>query len=81
LQRKYPTYYIKAEGEVDAAYVKDKKFWPIEVKWTQQLRHSDLKQIQKYRNARIFAKVNNLTTTMDIPTIPIPLAMLDLEEY
>ena len=81
LQRKYPTFYIKAEGEVDVAYVKNKKFWPIEVKWTQQLRHNDLKQIRKYPNARIFAKVNSITTTMDIPTIPIPLAMLDLDEY
>ncbi|MDQ2994083.1 MAG: ATP-binding protein [Pseudomonadota bacterium] len=81
LQRKYPTFYIKAEGEVDVAYVKDKKFWPIEVKWTKQLRHNELKQIRKYPNARIFAIVNRITTTMDISTIPIPLAMLDLEEY
>ncbi|MCK4818855.1 ATP-binding protein, partial [bacterium] len=32
--RKYPTFYIKAEGEVDIAYIYDKRFFPVEVKWT-----------------------------------------------
>lgn len=76
--RHYPTYYIKAEGEVDVAYVCDGKFWPVEVKWTTQLRSNDLKQITKYKNAKIFAKVNHITTTMNVPTIPIPIALLDL---
>lgn len=44
-RRKYPTYYISAEGQVDLAYVDQNQFWPIEIKWTQQLRPKDLKQI------------------------------------
>ena len=31
-RRYYPTYYIKAEGEVDIAYIDKKRFWPIEIK-------------------------------------------------
>ena len=44
-RRHYPTYYIKAENEVDIAYIDNDKFWPVEVKWTNQLRPNDLKQI------------------------------------
>ena len=45
------------EGEVDVAYVDKNRFWPIEVKWRNQMRAKDLKQITKYKNSRIFAKV------------------------
>lgn len=55
-RRWYPIYYIKAEGEVDVAYIHEKRFWPVEVKWTQQLRNKDLKQIQKYNNGIILSK-------------------------
>jgi uncharacterized protein len=77
--RKYPTYYIKAAGEVDIAYVKDKRFWPVEVKWTNQIKSSDLKQIQKYNNSQIFCKINELgEKTKGIETIPLPLALARL---
>ena len=52
-RRDLPTYYIKAKGEVDIACVKEKKLVPIEVKWTAQLRPSQLKHIQKYGNGQI----------------------------
>lgn len=80
IRRKYPTYYIKSDGEVDIAYVKNKKFWPIEIKWTEQIRSHDLKQIKKYSNAQIFAKVNAITTTLHIPTLPLPVGLLELEK-
>jgi len=55
-RRFYPTYYIKAKGEVDIACVQGKQFCPIEVKWTSQLRPGELKQIRKYPNGRIWKK-------------------------
>ena len=54
--RRYPTYYIKGAGEVDIAYIKDGRFWPVEIKWTSQLRPKTLKQISKYANSRILAR-------------------------
>jgi len=33
-RRYYPTFYIKAEGEVDLAYIDRNRFHPVEVKWT-----------------------------------------------
>lgn len=56
VRRFFSTYYIKAEGEVDIAYLKNNKFWPIEIKWTNQIRSKDLNQILKYKNHLIVTK-------------------------
>ncbi|MBY0462405.1 MAG: ATP-binding protein [Alphaproteobacteria bacterium] len=77
-QRFYPCYYIKAEGEVDLAYVDQGRFFPIEVKWTQQLRPKDLKQVKKYPNALILTKSNIREGNIDnMPTQPVPLHLYD----
>ena len=74
--RIYPTFYIKAEGEVDVAYVDNNRFWPIEVKWTNQLKPKDLKQIGKYVNGRIFYKGDSPESTInDIPATSLPLGL------
>lgn len=55
--RMHPTYYIKGDGEVDIAIVEGSTFRPIEVKWTGQVRSTDLKQARKYRNSMICSKL------------------------
>lgn len=75
-RRFYPTYYIKAEGEIDVAYVHNNKFWPIEVKWRNQLRPTDLKQISKYKNAKVFSKVYQQTHINGLIIEPLPLALI-----
>lgn len=77
-RRHFPTYYIKSEGEVDIAYVHKNRFWPIEVKWTQQIRPKDLKQISKYKNGMIYAKTKNLGKVNDVALIPLVIALLVL---
>ena len=77
--RHYPTYYIKGEGEVDIAYVKDGRFWPVEVKWTGQLRPKALKQIGKYVNSRILARRSAPTKIGGIPVEFLPQTLLRLE--
>jgi len=77
----YPTYYLKAEGEVDIAYIAQQRFWPIEVKWTQQLRAKDLKQVLKYPNSRIFTKVRQRGSLQGIPTEPLPWALFNLVNH
>lgn len=79
-RRFYPTYYIKAKGEVDVAYINNGRFWPIEIKWTNQLRPKDLKQIQKYPNSKILTKTNSKGYIFDIETEPVPLNLLRLKE-
>lgn len=73
------TFYIKAEGEVDVAYVDAETYWPIEVKWTNQLRSKDLKQVLKYKNAQIWAHVDYCRTLDNIPVLPLPWALLRLK--
>jgi uncharacterized protein len=77
-RRYYPTYYIKAEGEVDIAYVDQNRFWPLEVKWTKQLRPKNLKQIAKYPNGCILTRSRQHGHILGIPTEPLPLAILRL---
>lgn len=79
-RRFYPTFYIKAEGEVDIAYVKDERFWPVEVKWTQQLQKSELKQLAKYPNGIVLTKKKERDFLDSFSTIPLPLALYNLEE-
>jgi predicted AAA+ superfamily ATPase len=56
-RRWFATYYIKGvSGEVDIAYVREKKFHPIEIKWTTQIRTQDLKQIGKYQDSLVLTK-------------------------
>lgn len=78
-RRFFPTYYIKAEGEVDVAYVNQRKFWPVEVKWTEQLRSNDLKQICKYKNGNIYAKSYEVTRFQTVPVLPLPLALMQID--
>ena len=75
-RRIYPTYYIKAKGEVDIAYVDKNQFWPVEVKWSTQLRPKQLKQITKYSNGLILSRSRQQGVIHGIPTIPLPLALL-----
>lgn len=74
--RCFPTYYIKAAGEVDIAYVDGGRFWPVEIKWTRQVRPGELKQIGKYPNGRILTRRRQSGRIGSLPTAPLPLALL-----
>ena len=77
--RRYPTYYIKGQGEVDIAYVAGGRFWPVEVKWTQQLRPKAMKQIARYDNGRILAASPSPGEISGVRSEYLPLALLRLE--
>ena len=75
-RRAHPTYYIKAGGEVDVAYVRDGRFWPVEVKWTNQLRPKDIKQVARYANAEIWGKGRQVGELNGVKVLPLPLRLL-----
>jgi predicted AAA+ superfamily ATPase len=77
-RRYYPTYYLKAEQEVDVVYVKNRKIFPVEVKWTNQLRWDELKYLKKYESPRIAAKVEQQQSLNGLEVIPIPELLLNL---
>lgn len=77
-RRLFPTFFIKAEGEVDVAYVDGNRFWPIEIKWTGQLRPKQLKQIRKYPNPLILTKSRQPGEIMGVPSRPLPVELLGI---
>lgn len=77
--RFYATYYIKAEGRIDLAYIKDQTFWPVIVTWNNQVRPKSLKQIQKYNNGKILTKTHRSGIIESIRTEPLPLVLWKLE--
>ena len=79
-RRRYATYYIKADSEVDIAYVDGDNFWPIEIKWTSQLRPADLKQILKYKNGVIWTQLKSKGQIKHTPKLPLPWALLCSKE-
>jgi len=77
-RRRFPSFYVKAKGEVDLAYVTAGTFHPVEVKWTEQLRPKDLKQIRKYPNGIIAARTSHLSRLEDTLVVPLPVMLLRL---
>ena len=76
--RFYPTYYIKAQAEVDVAYVRDGRFWPVDVKWTSQLRPKAIKQIARYDTGEIWSKSRKPGEINGVPVLPLPVQLLRL---
>ena len=75
-RRAHPTFYIKAQGEVDVAYVQGGRFWPIEVKWTNQLRPKALKQIARYPNGEVWGKGRKPSEVNSVAVLPLPIQLL-----
>lgn len=79
-KRHHNTFYIKGhKGEVDVAMVDKKRFMPIEVKWTSQLRPQDLQQIQRYPNGVILWNRAEEQIFQTTPVVPVPKFLLSVE--
>ena len=78
VRRWHPTFHIKSKGEVDIAYVSQGRFWPIEIKWTGQLRPKDLQQAAKYPNSMVFGRQRGFGKINGMPTEPLPWALFRL---
>lgn len=77
IRRFYPTYYIKEKQEIDVAFVKQKKYHPIEIKWTNQLRYDELKHLKNEPRAFVVAKVLKKTELDGIQVLPLPLFLME----
>ncbi len=77
-KRFVPTYYIKGMGEVDIAYVKNDRFWPLEIKWTRQIRSSDLKQLVKYPNGQVCTRAGFPASVHGVAARPLVQVLLEL---
>ncbi len=76
IRRKHKTYYIKSEGEVDIAVLSAKSFIPIEIKWTENIKGSELKQILKYKNGIIAYKGTCFEKYASLSVLPVSILAL-----
>jgi predicted AAA+ superfamily ATPase len=80
--RLQPTYYIKtSKGEVDIAIVHERNIFPIEIKWTSQLRSQDLKLVRNMPRSRVWANVSEQFDLDGMTIEPLPLALYNIENY
>ena len=79
-QRHFPTYHIKDKGQVDIAYIKQQRFWPIGIVWGRQLRSKDLEQLLMYSNSAIWGETRQFSEMKGIPVEPLPLALIRIGE-
>ena len=77
--RFYPTYYLKAACEIDVVYVYQKRAWPIEVKWRNQLRPKDVVQLEHYPKTRVFSKTTQINRIGSLSIQPLPWALLQFQ--
>ena len=63
---------------MDVAYVRDGRFWPVEVKWSNQLRPKSLKQIARYGNGEVWSKGRVAGEINGVPVRPLPLKLLTI---
>ncbi|NIM18261.1 MAG: AAA family ATPase [Candidatus Aminicenantes bacterium] len=67
-----PTYYIKgSKGEVDIVLVQGNSMFPVEVKWTTNIRPEDLKQVQNYKNGIILSPRSETTMLKNNVVLPL----------
>lgn len=67
-----PTYYIKgSKGEVDIVLVQGNSMYPVEVKWTMNIRPEDLKQVQNYKNGIILSPRSETTMLKNNVVLPL----------
>ncbi|MBA3661157.1 MAG: ATP-binding protein [Gammaproteobacteria bacterium] len=76
--RHFSTFYIKAQGMIDLAYLANNKVYPIVVHWNNHFQAKDLKQILKYPNGKILTKMQRSGVIEHIRTEPVPYALWKL---
>lgn len=75
-RRKFTSFYIKAEGEVDLAIIRGKSFLPIEIKNSANLKRNDLKQIFKYNSGLIAYRGAEIGQFDHLHVLPLPFLAL-----
>lgn len=73
---RYPSYYIKANGEIDLIIVKGKNTLPIEVKWSERVRPENLAELRKFKKAVVVSKSPDADLIGDVHVLPLPLFLM-----
>lgn len=75
-KRRYKSFYIKAETEVDLSIITGKSFFPIEIKNSASLKRNDLKQVLKYQQGIIGYRGTQMGKFEHLDVLPLPILAL-----
>jgi len=64
-------FYFKGQGEIDVIWVTEKNVYPIEVKWSNQIRSNDLRMLKQFTNSIILGKENRIGFIDNIQMKPV----------
>lgn len=76
-----PAFYLRGKGEVDVVGLYNKKPVFVEVKWTKQVRSSDVSELRKMKDSIILGKSSAIGTIEGIRVIPLPHFLLHTDKY
>jgi predicted AAA+ superfamily ATPase len=76
--RRTEVFYLKGQGEVDVAWLEQRRVRAVEVKWSKQLRPEELKEIRRRGRGVIAARVDRAGVFDGIPVLPAALVLLRL---
>lgn len=74
------TFYFKGQGEVDIIWLTDVTTQAIEIKWTNQLRPSDLKTLKQFNNGLILLKTPHAGKIEEVKTLPVYQFLYNLKK-
>lgn len=74
-------YYFKADGEVDLTIVFEGSFIPIEIKWTNQTRVKDLKQLKKLKKPFLLRKEAGSGNSEGVSYLSLVETLVKSKEY
>jgi predicted AAA+ superfamily ATPase len=80
-QRTGKTFYFKGQGEIDVIWLRNNNVYAIEVKWSNQLRASDLKMLQLFTNSLILGKSTTAGNINDIQSVPVYQFLNQIHDY
>ncbi len=76
INRVTEAFYIKSEQEIDITYITNKRIYPIEIKWTHQIRPKEIQALSKFENSQIWSR-SKLDTINNIPNKFLPRALIE----
>ncbi len=74
--RRSKAFYIKKTGEVDIAVVSNKNILPIEIKWRNQVRASDRKELNRFQGGMLVSRQSFWGKREGLSFIPLPVFLL-----
>jgi predicted AAA+ superfamily ATPase len=75
------TFYFKGQGEIDVIWLTKNHCFPIEVKWTNQLRSHDLKMLKQWKSSMILGKTSQSGLFEGIRLLPVYQFLYEIESF